>query len=176
MAHTCLSRGKLVLDKVIYLSGEPSFLETLREPQGMSLFKEPSKNPSKSRVLLHDPLGVRPLDVLGSVFGRTDFSRIFILSRRIFSRIFEPPDFFSSFLWGKVLRKILQENPRQNHPPNFIQQKSQHISAEGSGQKRGVSAILARHHVKVRKNGVPSPRYYLDMALRNTWGYVELGC
>ena len=28
-----------------------------------------------------------------------------------------------SFLWGKVPRKILQENPRKN-PPKFIQQKS----------------------------------------------------
>ena len=52
------------------------------------------------------------------VFGRTDFSWIFI---------FEPPDFvadsvagfFSSFLCEKVPRKILQENHRQN-PPNFV--------------------------------------------------------
>ena len=44
------------------------------------------------------------------------------MSRRIFSRIFSP-DFFSSFLWEKVPRKILQENPREN-PPKFIQQKS----------------------------------------------------
>ena len=61
-------------------------------------------------------------NLLGPAFGRTDFSRIFI---------FEPPDFFadflagffSSFLWEKVPRKILQENPREN-PPKFIQQKS----------------------------------------------------
>ena len=44
------------------------------------------------------------------------------MSRRIFSRIFSP-EFFSSFLWEKVPRKILQENPREN-PPNSIQQKS----------------------------------------------------
>ena len=45
--------------------------------------------------------------------------------------IFGPPDsftdfvtgFFSSILWEKVPRKILQENPRQN-PPKFIRQKS----------------------------------------------------
>ena len=60
--------------------------------------------------------------ILGSDFGRTDFSRIFI---------FGPPDFFADFLAGffllifvgKVPRKILQENPREN-PPKFIQQKS----------------------------------------------------
>ena len=40
------------------------------------------------------------------------------MSRRIFSRIFSS-DFFSSFLWEKVLRKILHENPLE-----FIQQKS----------------------------------------------------
>ena len=59
---------------------------------------------------------------LGSDFGRTDFSRIFI---------FGPPDIFADFLAGffllffvgKVPRKILQENPRGN-PPKFIQQKS----------------------------------------------------
>ena len=50
------------------------------------------------------------------------FRGFLFLSRRIFSRIFSP-DFFSSFLWEKVPRKILQENPREN-PPKFIQQKS----------------------------------------------------
>ena len=62
---------------------------------------------------------------LGPAFGRMDFSRILFLSRRIFSRIFSP-DFFSSFLWEKVPRKILQENPREN-PSKFIQQKSSNI-------------------------------------------------
>ena len=64
----------------------------------------------------------RASHLLGSAFGRTDFSRIFI---------FEPPDFFADFLVGfflliyveKVPRKILQENLREN-PPKFIQQKS----------------------------------------------------
>ena len=63
----------------------------------------------------------KTLVLLGPAFGRMDFSRIFI---------FEPPDFFAdflagffSFLWEKVPRKILQENPREN-PPKFIQQKS----------------------------------------------------
>ena len=60
--------------------------------------------------------------LLGSVFGRTDFSRIFI---------FGPPDFFVDFVAGffssfsreKVPRKILQENPQRN-PLKFTQQKS----------------------------------------------------
>ena len=56
--------------------------------------------------------------VLGSVFGRTDFSQIFFFGRRIFSQILSP-DFFSSFLWERVPRTILQENP-----PKFIPQKS----------------------------------------------------
>ena len=41
------------------------------------------------------------------------FRGFLFLSRRIFSRIFSP-DFFSSFSWEKVLRKILQENPLEN--------------------------------------------------------------
>ena len=65
--------------------------------------------------------------LLGSDFGRTDFSRIFI---------FEPPDFFADFVAGffllisvgkkcpakssrKIPGKILQENP-----PKLIQRKS----------------------------------------------------
>ena len=50
--------------------------------------------------------------VLGSDFGRTDFSRILFLGRRIFSRILSP-HFFSSALREKVPRKIHQENPLQ---------------------------------------------------------------
>ena len=40
-----------------------------------------------------------------------------------FFRGFSRRIFCSSFLWEKVPRKILQENPREN-PPKFIQQKS----------------------------------------------------
>ena len=49
-----------------------------------------------------------PQEYLGSVFGRTDFSRIFFLSRRILSRILLP-EFFCPQLW-----KNAQWNPRQN--------------------------------------------------------------
>ena len=59
------------------------------------------------------------------------FRGFLFLSRRIFPRIFSP-DFFSSFLWEKVPRKILQENPRQN-PPKFIQQKSPTHFCRGAG-------------------------------------------
>ena len=69
---------------------------------------------------LHKRVSLELHRKLGSDFGRTDFSRIFI---------FGPPDFFVDFLAGffllifvgKVPRKILQENPREN-PPKFIQQ------------------------------------------------------
>ena len=54
-----------------------------------------------------------------------------LLGRRIFPRIFSP-DFFSSFLWEKVPRKILQENPRQN-PPKIIRQKSPTHFCRGAG-------------------------------------------
>ena len=74
----------------------------------------------------------------GSDFDRTDrilteriFRGFLLFGRRIFSRIFSP-DFFSSFLWEKVPRKIFQENPRQN-PPKFIQQKSPTHFCRGSG-------------------------------------------
>ena len=80
---------------------------------------------------------------LGPAFGRTDFSRIFI---------FEPPDFFADFLAGffllilvgKVFRKILQENPREN-PPNFIQQKSSNTFLQigrGKDSVRGYIHVL----------------------------------
>ena len=58
----------------------------------------------------------------GSDFGRTDFSRIFV--------VFGPPDFLADSLAGfflifagKSAQKNPPENPRQN-PPKFIQQKS----------------------------------------------------
>ena len=71
------------------------------------------------------------LQILGTDFGRTDFSRIFV---------FEPPDFFADFVAGffllifvgKVPRKILQQNPRQN-PPKPIQQKSPTTFCRGAG-------------------------------------------
>ena len=75
---------------------------------------------------------VKTWDLLGSVFGRTDFSRIFI---------FQPPDFFADFvaglfllvLWEKVPRKILQENPGKILQ-NLHNKNPRHISAEGLGQ------------------------------------------
>ena len=66
---------------------------------------------------------------LGSVFGRTHFCGFLFLGRRIFSRILSP-DFFSSFLWDKCPRKILQENHRQK-PPKLTQQNPRHISTRG---------------------------------------------
>ena len=51
------------------------------------------------------------------------FADFHFLGRRIFSADFLAGFFFSSFLWEKVPRTILQENPRKN-PPKFVQQKS----------------------------------------------------
>ena len=55
-------------------------------------------------------------NILGSGFGRTDFSGIFI---------YGPPDFFADFLAGFFLLifvgKSAQKNPRKN-PPKFIPQ------------------------------------------------------
>ena len=59
------------------------------------------------------------------------FRGFLFLGCRIFSRILSP-DFFPSFSWEKVPRKILQENPRQN-PPKFIQQKSPTHFCRGAG-------------------------------------------
>ena len=51
---------------------------------------------------------------------------------------------------GKVPRKILQENPREN-PPKFIQQKSRHISAEGLGQHGARRAPAGQDQVRFDK-------------------------
>ena len=68
------------------------------------------------------------IQILGSVSGRADFSRIFV---------FGPPDFFADFVAGFLLlifvgKSILQENPRQN-PPKFTQQKSPTHFCRGAG-------------------------------------------
>ena len=70
------------------------------------------------------------------------FRGFLFLSRRIFSRIFSP-DFFSSFLWEKVPKTILQENPREN-PPKFIQQKSPTHFCRGAGPKNAGAALCVR--------------------------------
>ena len=62
------------------------------------------------------------IHLLGSDFGRTDFSRIFIFEPSDFPRILSP-DFLSSFLWEKVPRKILQEK----NPPGKSPAKSSKI-------------------------------------------------
>ena len=72
--------------------------------------------------------------MLGSGFGRTDFSRIFI---------FGPPDFFADFLAGFFLLIIVGKSAQKN-PPGKSPRKSskiyttkilRHISAEWPGQK-----------------------------------------
>ena len=49
-------------------------------------FKEPSKNPSKSRVRLHDPLAVHPKSVLqGAAQRGAQFYFIFAVAQTLFS-------------------------------------------------------------------------------------------
>ena len=55
--------------------------------------------------------------MLGSDFGRTDFSRIFI---------FEPPDFFADFLAGSFLL-IFAGKSAQKNPPGKSPAKSSKI-------------------------------------------------
>ena len=74
----------------------------------------------------------RRINFLGSVPGRTDFSRIFIFVPPDFFRGFSRRIFSPHFCGEKVPRKILQENPRQN-PPKFIQQKSPTHFCRGAG-------------------------------------------
>ena len=72
---------------------------------------------------------------LGSVFGRTDFPRIFV---------FGPPDFSADFAAGfcllifvgkKCPEKSSRKIPRQN-PPKFTQQESPTYFCRGAGPKR----------------------------------------
>ena len=63
----------------------------------------------------------------------------FFLSRRIFLRI-SLPECFSSFMWEKAPRKILQENLWQN-PPKLMQQKSPTHSCRGAGPKKKALAV-----------------------------------
>ena len=59
------------------------------------------------------------------------FAEIFIWAAGFFRR-FSRRMFFCSFLWQKVPRKILRENPWQN-PPSFILQKSPTHFCRGAG-------------------------------------------
>ena len=95
----------------------------------------PQISPSNFTTRFWVVAGPAFLRIVSIFYGRFLAERIFrgflFLGRRIFSRIFAP-DFFFSFLWEKVPRKSLQENPRQN-PPKFKQQKSPTHFCRGAG-------------------------------------------
>ena len=77
-----------------------------------------------SQRLLRKKFHVRGL-FLGSVFGRTDFSRIFV---------FEPPAFVADFVTGFYLLIFWWGKSAQNqNRPKFILQNPRHILAEGPG-------------------------------------------
>ena len=134
------SKGNPEKSKGCSLRGTPKFLGKERKntpnKQGKSETKKKTRKSKKARIGGSGRLSC-PRNLLGSVFRRTDFSRIFI---------FEPPDFFAdfvtgffSFLWEKVPRKILlQQNPRQN-PPKCVQQKSPTHFCREAGQILGIS-------------------------------------
>ena len=68
----------------------------------------------------------------GRIVAERTFRGFLFLSRRILSRILSP-DFFSSFSWEKVPRKILQEIP--DKILQMVYNKNpQQFSAEGPGQ------------------------------------------
>ena len=83
------------------------------------------------------PCGIHPFSEHPSYSGRFLAERIFrgflFLGRRIFPRIFSP-DLFSSFLWEKVPREILQEIPGKILP-KLYNKNPRDISAEGPGQQ-----------------------------------------
>ena len=113
------------LEKGGALAGFPShlsrfsFLSTARKFMTSSGWSMKRLLPKKEGV----QSGVwRRGEILGPAFAERIFRGFLFLSRWIFS-----PDFFSSFLWEKVPRKILQENPGKilqnlynNNPPTHF--------------------------------------------------------
>ena len=67
--------------------------------------------------LLHRTFPFDSLEILGSVFGRTDFSRIFV---------FGPPDFFADFVAGFFLLIFVGKSAQKN-PPGKSPAKSSKI-------------------------------------------------
>ena len=72
--------------------------------------------------------------LLEPVFGRTDFSRIFI---------FGPPDFFADFAAGFFLLILWEKCPEKSsrNPPQFIQQKSPTHFCRGARPMFGDAAV-----------------------------------
>ena len=82
------------------------------------------------------------------------------LGRRIFSRIWCRRIFLLISV-GKVPRKILQENPRQNSR-KFIQQTSPtHISAA-----RGPIEAIHNREVEIKPRNYPVSKWFCDLILR----------
>ena len=92
--------------------------------------------------------------LLGSDFGRTDFSRIFIFEPLdFFSRILSP-DYFSSFSWGKVPRKSSKKIPSKILQ-NLYDKNPRQLSAEGPGQKLKINYFRSTDGIKHAPIGGP---------------------
>ena len=92
-------------------------------------------------------------ELLGSVPGRTDFSRIFI---------FGPPDFFADFLRDFFLvfvaKKSAQKNPRfSKNLQNLYSKNPRHISAEGPGQELSHESAHGNAHGSVHEDVTEMP-------------------
>ena len=114
-----------------------------------------TRNVLKRSFFPRDFEGTRTLKIFEKQFSRRSFRNNFVSEvragfwqNRFFADIYFwaagfiiadfVTGFFSSFLWGKVPRKILQENPRQT-PPKFIQQKSPTHFCRGAGPTEGTA-------------------------------------
>ena len=87
--------------------------------------------------------------ILGSAFGRTDFSRIFI---------FEPPDFFADFLAGFFLLSFVGKSAQKN-PPGKSPAKSSKIyttKIPDTFLQRG-RAKKSRDCLRLRRRFLPLP-------------------
>ena len=105
-------------------SGHLKYMKLFRNNFPPTPERAPKFKSAQTRTFLHS---------LGSGFGRTDFSRIFI---------FGPPDFFADFLAGFFLLIFVGKSAQKN-PPGKSPRKSskiyttkvlRHISAEWPGQ------------------------------------------
>ena len=89
--------------------------EFYRKGNSVKRFRPDSESPDSKNCNF---LRSSPSQILGSAFGRTDFSRIFI---------FGPPEFFADFVAGFSLLIIFVGKSAQKNPPGKSPAKSSKI-------------------------------------------------